>query len=119
MIILGVQTMKSKLTMMVVIMLLFITGCINVFAAEKPVTEDFPLGSRSVINNVLQYGVAVEKDGQNTFMLVNAKDYNLPSNLYEYRDYIRFRITYTKSDLKVQDCKLINYQKNEVITDTS
>jgi hypothetical protein len=49
----------------------------------------------------------------------NAADYNLPSNLYEYKDEIRFRITYTEEDKKIYDLKIINYMTAEIIEDLS
>ena len=52
-------------------------------------------------------------------MTVNAKEYNLPANLYDYRDDIRLRLTYSLEDYKVSGCKVINYQTGKIIEDLS
>ena len=83
------------------------------------VTDDFELNSRSSINGALQYGSYVIKDNEYNLLSINATDYNLPSNLYDYKEDIRLRITYLPDTYEVKGCKVINYQTGGIIEDLS
>ena len=86
---------------------------------EKTITNDFELSSCSSSNGEVQYGVYVKRDNENKLLSIKAKDFNLPSNLYAYKDDIRLRITYSQLDYEVLDCKVINYKTGEIIEDLS
>ena len=86
---------------------------------EETITNDFELSSCSSSNGEVQYGVYVKEDDEYKMLSIKATDYNLPSNLYDYKDDIRLRITYSKVDYEVLDCKVINYKTGEVIEDLS
>ncbi len=88
-------------------------------ADENEITNDFELSSCSSSNGEVQYGVYVKKDDENVLLSIKATDYNLPSNLYNYKDDIRLRITYLQADNEVIDCKVINYKTGEIIEDLS
>ncbi len=49
---------------------------------------------------------------------ISSKDYSLPSNLYDYKESIIFRITFSK-DFKVYEIKIIDKLTNKEITDLS
>ncbi len=93
------------------------------FAAdnENLITKDFELNSYSKVNDEVSYGVFIMKEGENTqtSLTVYASDYNLPSNLFKYKDDIRLRITYSPEDFKVYDCKIIDFMTNEILEDIS
>ena len=59
------------------------------------------------------YNVSLE----NLELQLNAADYNLPLNLYEYRDDIRLRIMYVKDTNEILECKVLNYMTEEIIED--
>lgn len=82
-------------------------------------TDDFELNSYSSFNNQVSYGTYTQDGDKFIQLSFKAKEYNLPSNLYDYRDYIRLRLTYGKSNNKVYDCKIVNYETGEVIDDLS
>lgn len=86
---------------------------------ENKITNDFELSSRSSMNNEIQYGVYVKKDDENILLSIKAADYNLPSNLYDYKDNIRLRVTYLQDNYEVLDCKVINFKTGEIIEDLS
>lgn len=86
---------------------------------EETITNDFQLSSCSSSNGEVQYGVYVKNDDENKLLSIKATDYNLPSNLYDYKDDIRLRITYSPVDYEVLDCKVINYKTGEIIEDLS
>lgn len=89
------------------------------YADNERITNDFKINSYVSFNNKSVYGCNIEKDGELKSLSIDAKEFNLPSNLYDYRDYIRMRITYTEDDLKVYDCKVINNKTGELIEDLS
>lgn len=83
------------------------------------ITKDLSLNTYTSFENVIEYGCNISKDGEIFVLSINATKFNLPSNLYNYTDYIRMRVTYSEEDLKVYDCKVINYSTGEVIEDLS
>lgn len=83
------------------------------------ITNDFELNSYNSINGVLQYGSYIIKDNEYKLLSIKATDYNLPSNLYNYKDDIRLRITYLPDTYEVKGCEVINYQTGEIIEDLS
>lgn len=118
--------MKDKkiynvLVIITMILLVFImsTTCFANSENKNLITKDFELNTYSSNNNEIQYGIYIEKEGNNSLLLIKVADYNLPSNLYDYKEDIRLRITYSKDDYKVYDCKVINNKTGEVIEDLS
>lgn len=116
--------MKNKKILVLVIAIFFVF-CLNVvcFAnntTEKEITNDFVISSFSSINNVCEYGVYVNTGNENDELIsIKAADYNLPKNLYNYKDDIRLRIKYSSTDKNVLDCKVVNYQTDKIIEDLS
>lgn len=114
--------MKSKLLAIItMILFMFITSsiCFANSEGENLITSDLELNSYSSSNNEIQYGSNLEKDGEFIQLSIKATDYNLPSNLYNYKDNIRLRITYSQDNYKVYDCKVINNKTGEIIEDLS
>lgn len=89
------------------------------YADSEQITNDFELNSFSSSNNEIIYGCNIEKDGELKLLSINATEFNLPPNLYDYKDDIRMRVTYSEEDYKVYDCKVINYKTGELIEDLS
>lgn len=114
------QMSKSLIKLLVFAMvLLFFMLNITCFANSEEndvITNDFELNLYSSMNNVIQYGVMVN---ENDIIQIKAEDYNLPSNLYDYKDDIRLRITYLKENYKVLECKVVDFKNNEIIEDLS
>lgn len=102
------------------LVIFFIMFCSNItcFATEtvnNEITKDFELQGYVSVNKVVSYSVNLE-DEQFT---INATDYNLPSNLYDFRDDIRLRITYKTNDKTIITCEVLNYKTGEIIQDVS
>lgn len=112
---------KYILIMITVVLLAFAMNptCFANNEDENRITNDFELSSRSSINNEIQYGVYVKKGDENSLLSIKAADYNLPSNLYDYKDNIRLRVTYLQDNHEVLDCKVINFKTGEIIEDLS
>lgn len=104
---------------LVLIILTINNSCFANNNDENQITNDFELSSYSSIDGDVQYGVYVKKDEENMLLSIKAADYDLPSNLYDYKDDIRLRITYSQADYKVLNCKVINYKNGEIIEDLS
>lgn len=115
--------MNYKRILLIAIMLLFIISITTIsFATDvsgNEITNDFKLSSRSSINGVVTYGVYIKNGSENVLLSFNAADYNLPPNLNEYKEDLRLRITYTPSDNKVLNCKIINNKTDEIVEDIS
>ena len=86
---------------------------------EETITSDFQLSSYSSSNGEVHYGVYIKKDDEDKLISIKATDYNLPSNLYDYKDDIRLRITYSQVDYEVLECKVVNNKTGEIIEDLS
>ena len=100
--------MKNKLILIfVIIVLIFVMGD-NCYANSEKITKDLELNSYSSSNGEIIYGCNVDVESNDVLLSINAADYDLPSNLYDYKDEIRLRITYSQEDYKVYDCKVIN-----------
>lgn len=114
--------MKNKL-LSIIMVILFVFAINSICFADNEnknlITSDFELNSYSSINNEIEYGSDLKKDGETILLSIKAKDYNLPSNLYTYKDDILLRITYSQDDYKVYDCKVINNRTGEIIEDLS
>lgn len=108
-----------KLFVVVATILLTFTMFSTCYADSEKITKDFELNSYSSSNNEIIYGCDIGKDGEIKLLSINATEFGLPSNLYDYKDYIRMRVTYTEDDLKVYDCKVINHKTGELIEDLS
>ena len=104
-----------KLVRIIITFILILTMHSICYADNEKITNDFKLNSYSSYNNEIIYGTYIEEK----LLSIKAIDYNLPSNLYDYKDDIRLRITYTKEDYKVYDCKVINHKNGEIIEDLS
>lgn len=89
------------------------------YAETERITKDLKINSYYSSSNEGTYGCYIEKDGEPKALSIDATKFNLPSNLYKYRDDIRLRITYTESDYTVYECKVINYKTGEIIEDLS
>ena len=113
----------SKLILIIVI--IFSLNMYSIcYADNEKVTKDLELNACSTINNKLVYGCDIEIDGEEDEinlqeLSINQTDFNLPSNLYDYREYIRMRVTYSEDDYKVIECKVIDYKTGEIIEDLS
>ena len=95
----------------------FNSTCLANNVDKNKITNDFELIACVSSNNWgVQYGVRVN---DNQELTIEAKEYNLPSNLYDYKDEIRLRITYIKENYDVLECKVINYKTGEIIKDLS
>lgn len=114
--------MKNKL-LSIIMVILFVFAINSICFADNEnknlITSDFELNSYSSINNEIEYGSDLKKDGETILLSIKAKDYNLPSNLYTYKDDILLRISYSQDDYKVYDCKVINNRTGEIIEDLS
>lgn len=108
-----------KLLVIIATIVLILTLYSTCYADNERITKDFELNSYVSSNNEIIYGCNIEKDGELKSLSINATEFNLPSNLYGYKDYIRMRITYSEDDFKVYDCKVINYKTGELIEDLS
>lgn len=108
-----------KLFVIITTIFLTITMFSTCYADSEKITKDFELNSYSSSNNEVIYGCDIGKDEEIKLLSINATEFGLPSNLYNYKDYIRMRVTYTEDDLKVYDCKVINHKTGELIEDLS
>lgn len=108
-----------KFLVIIATIVLTITMHSTCYADNEKITKDFELNSYASSNNKIIYGCNIEKNGELKSLSINATEFNLPSNLYDYKDYIRMRVTYSEDDLKVYDCKVINYKTGELIEDLS
>lgn len=108
-----------KFLVIIATIVLTITMYSTCYADNEKITKDFELNSYASSNNKIIYGCNIEKNGELKSLSINATEFNLPSNLYDYKDYIRMRVTYSEDDLKVYDCKVINYKTGELIEDLS
>ena len=108
-----------KLFLIVATIVFTLTIHSTCYADNEKITKDFELNSQSSSNNEIIYGCNIEKDGELKSLSINATEFNLPSNLYDYKDDIRMRVTYSEEDYKVYDCKVINYKTGELIKDLS
>lgn len=111
-----------KLLVMLIVLFFAFTFNSNSLAnneTENAITDDFEISIYSSSNNEVQYGIYVKKDDEDILISIKAEDYNLPSNLNDYKDDIRLRITYLQESLEVNDCKVINYMTGEIIEDLS
>lgn len=108
-----------KFLVIIATIVLTITMHSTCYADNEKMTKDFELNSYASSNNKIIYGCNIEKNGELKSLSINATEFNLPSNLYDYKDYIRMRVTYSEDDLKVYDCKVINYKTGELIEDLS
>ncbi len=79
-------------------------------------TGDFSISGVMNNNGNCQYSVNLD---ENTPIYINASEFNLPSNLYDYKDNIKLRLTYSNDDNKIYDCKIINSMTSEIVEDTS
>lgn len=86
---------------------------------DNLMTNDFELTSRSEVNGELLYGIYIKIGEEYKTLVIKATDFNLPSNLYNYKDDIRMRITYSPEDYKVYACKVINYKTGEILENLS
>ena len=106
------------LTIIITVVLTFMMYS-TCYADSEKITKDFEMSSCYSFNNEVIYGIYIVKDGENISLSIKATDYNLPSNLYDYKDEIRLRITYSEEDYKLYDCKVINYKTGELIDNLS
>lgn len=112
----------NKILILIAVFLLVLALIIICFVNNEnknKITNDFEISSYVSNNGNIQYGVYIEENNQYVLLSIKATDYNLPSNLYDYNDDIRLRITYLEVDNKVIDCKVINYKTDEIIKDLS
>lgn len=114
---------NKKIFIIVMILLIAFSFNSNCLANDDNVTEDFDLVGKTVVNGEITYRARIANDPStyedDTMLYVEASTHKLPSNLYEWRDYIRLRLTYSKVDYKVHVCKVINNQTNNIIEDVS
>lgn len=115
--------LKINIKYFVIIIMIFIVFAMNTICSannENLITEDFELYSRSEeLNGEITYGSLIKVGEEYKGLLIKATDFNLPSNLYNYKDDIRLRITYSQVDYEVLECKVINYKTGEIVEDTS
>ena len=82
------------------------------------ITEDFEISSRSAFGKKVTYGCYIGNDFSK-MIEVNEKDFNLPSNLYDFQGDIYLRLTYNPETLEVSECKVVNRENDEIIEDIS
>ena len=117
--------MKSKkifiLTLLILVFfeIIFSAICFANNVDKNEITNDFEITSYSSGNGEIEYGVYVKEDDENKWLSIKATTFNLPSNLYDYKEDIRLRITYLQTDYQVLECKVINYTTGEIIEDLS
>ncbi len=113
------QVNIKYLGIIIIIFIVFTMNSICLANNENLITNDFELNSRSEVNGELAYGIYIKIGEEYKTLVIKATDFNLPSNLYNYKDDIRMRITYSPEDYKVYDCKVINYKTGEIVEDLS
>lgn len=112
----------KKILIIITLILLLFCLCYACFIIninnKNLITKDFEITSYIEIKNKVKYGVDIteEESGHVSF---NASDYHLPSNLYDYRDDVRLRISYSPENYKIYDCKVVNFMTNEIIKNIS
>ncbi len=104
-----------KICMAIIIFVITFIMSSTCYADTQRITNDFEISSNSVNLDEVTYGCSEEKNGKTISLLVSAKKYNLPSNLYKYKSDVRLRVTYTENDQNVYDCKVVNYKTGAVI----
>lgn len=112
---------KCKILLLFAIMMIAFIICSVCYAESEKITENLEI-SASVHdeNGNREYGSWIKRNEKNIMIYVKASDYGLPSNLYEYKDDILLRITYSEGDeYKVYDCKVISKRTNDIIEDLS
>lgn len=82
------------------------------------ITDDFEIGSRSALGKKVTYGCYIGDDFSKVIE-VSEKEFNLPSNLYDFGQDIYLRLTYHPETLEVSDCKVVNRENGEIIEDLS
>jgi len=111
---------KNKLIriffIIIITSILFLNISSICYADNEKVTKDLKLNGYVSYNNEFIYTCDI---GKTEWLNINKKEFGLPSNLYDYSEYIRMRVTYSEEDLKVYDCKVINYKTGELIEDLS
>lgn len=112
------KVLKGRFKVILITMIILIFSIIPICSASNLITDDFEINYYISSGKEYNYGSYID-DENFTQLSIEAKKYNLPSNLYEYRDDIRFRITYSINDYEVYDCKVINYNTGEIIQDLS
>lgn len=87
------------------------------------VTEDFEISGYMSLGKKIQYSVYIESEDDEEYSYqdieINAKDYNLPSNLYEFKDDILLRVTYSSKNYEVYDCVVLDSSTKKEIEDIS
>ena len=87
---------------------------------ENLITNDFEINYRSKILNDIEYGSNLQmEDDSYKLLTFKASKYDLPLNLYDYREDILVRLTYSEDDYKVVECKVLNKSTNKIIKDLS
>lgn len=104
------------LIMMIVIVLNTNLSCFGSDEDKNLITNDLELNSYGSSNNKIKYGCYIE---ESVLLSIEAEEFNLPPNLFNYIEDIRLRVTYSQEDYKVYDCKVINYITGEIIEDIS
>ncbi len=108
-----------KILVLIITAILTFTMYSVCYADSEKITNDCELNSYFLSDNETIYECNIEKDGEPKLLSIDATKFNLPSNLYDYKDDIRLRITYTEVDYEIYDCKVINHKTGEIIEDLS
>lgn len=90
----------------------------------KTVTEDLEMTGFMSMGRKTEYYVYVENDEEDEDygyqdITINSKDYDLPSNLYQYKDNLLLRVTYSPEDYEVYDCIVVDRVTGKKIEDLS
>lgn len=83
------------------------------------ITEEFEISGYSQFGSKVEYFVYIEEDDEYKDITINAKDFDLPSNLNKVEDDILLKVTYSPKSLEVFDCSVINKSTGEEIEDVS
>ncbi len=78
-------------------------------------TRDFKLSGEDRTGRDTKYSSMISLDNYYNNIYYSAKDFNLPTNLFKYRNKIKVRLTYSPEDLTVYECKILNAETGEVI----
>ena len=85
---------------------------------KDAITKDCEIVGYLSYNGNVTYTFEFENGTDKDTIDILSKDYSLPSNLYDYKESMIFRITFSK-DFKVYEIKIIDKLTNKEITDLS
>lgn len=85
----------------------------------QTVTKDFGLNSYSALGKKVTFGAYIYTPEEDISLEIDAKKFNLPKELYNYRSFLNLRITYSESDSEIYNCQVVNLENGEIVSDLS